>query len=471
MTLSHRRLRTPARDRAVLAEPSFDALPDLVEQNRRRLDTDRVQIDGVPLHDIRQLARREILGSVDSKPLIVTGHQPEPFHPGVWVKNFAAAGLAQCLGGRSLNLTVDNDTVKSADLKFPSWDRWEATRVRPAAVHVAPVRGEQIWETLSPSDEAAFRAVPERVAEGTRVWPYEPILPQAWSRMSGTTLAERFTAARRSFEQSWGCDNLELAVSRLCRTQAFQHFARHLRHDHGRFRKAYNAAVRGYRVLHSLRSRTHPVPDLADDEVPFWRVVGQHRERATAATPSEQLRPRALTLTLFARLCVGDFFLHGIGGGKYDEVTDQIIRDYFDLEPPVFQVVSATLLLPLPHFAATADDVTRQTRLVRDIHWNPHRHLAECEPVAHLHLRERRPPDHSGRRQQYRDFRILAEGLRPLVQDQLSTAEAKLKSLREEQSANRVLQRRDYSWLLYPEATLRPFLQGVQRRAASGAIL
>ena len=27
-------------------------------------------------------------------PLVVTGHQPELFHPGVWIKNFAAAGIA-----------------------------------------------------------------------------------------------------------------------------------------------------------------------------------------------------------------------------------------------------------------------------------------------------------------------------------------------------------------------------------------
>ena len=28
------------------------------------------------------------------RPLIVTGHQPELFHPGVWIKNFAAAAIA-----------------------------------------------------------------------------------------------------------------------------------------------------------------------------------------------------------------------------------------------------------------------------------------------------------------------------------------------------------------------------------------
>ena len=60
------------------------------------------------------------------------------------------------------------------------------------------------------------------------------------------------------------------------------------------------------------------------------------RERASADSDVNNLRPRALTLTLFARLCLGDFFIHGIGGGKYDEVTDAIIRDYFGVEPPAY---------------------------------------------------------------------------------------------------------------------------------------
>ncbi len=467
MSVSHRRLRTPAHDREVLADPVFAEVPALVEHNRQLLDTARVSLDGIPLCELRKLARREILGTDDSQPLIVTGHQPEAFHPGVWVKNFAACGLAQRLGGRSLNLTVDNDTVKSADLKLPTWSDWEPNHVRTATVPLTPVRGDQIWESLTPVDEAAFRAVPDRIAELTRNWPFEPILPHAWSRVTGSTLGERFTTARRSFEHAWGCDNGEMAISRLCRTQAFQHFARHLLRDRHSFRTTYNAAVRGYRVLHGLRSHTHPVPDLAENETPFWAVTGRQRERATDTTPPEHLRPRALTLTLFARLCVGDFFLHGIGGGKYDEVTDQIIRDYFDLEPPAFQVVSATLFLPLPHFAATADDVERQSQLVRDYHWNPHRHLPAEMAAAHARLRAASPTDHAGRRKQFRDFRTLSESLRPRVQVQQAEAEAKLKGLEAERTANHILQRRDYSWLLYPEATLRPFLQDMQSRAAS----
>src|SRR5207253_6987088 len=106
---------------------------------------------------------------------------------------------------------------------------------------------------------------------------------------------------------------------------------------------------------------------------PFWLRTGAdgRRERAAVASDVSQLRPRALTLTLFARVCLGDFFIHGIGGGKYDEVTDAIIRGYFGVEPPAYQVLSATLHLPLPGFPSTAANAGRAERLVRDLTPNP----------------------------------------------------------------------------------------------------
>ena len=46
-------LRAPASDGEVLAVPGFEAVPALVEANRRRLSGDRVSIDGMSLEDNR----------------------------------------------------------------------------------------------------------------------------------------------------------------------------------------------------------------------------------------------------------------------------------------------------------------------------------------------------------------------------------------------------------------------------------
>jgi hypothetical protein len=169
-------------------------------------------------------------------------------------------------------------------------------------------------------------------------------------------------------------------------------------------------------------------------------------------------------------VCLGDFFIHGIGGGKYDEVTDAIIRDYFGIAPPAYQVLSATLHLPLPTFPSTTNDLKRAERRVRDLKWNPQRYLTVEQRAnpdvrrlveAHTALAANEPPyrDHQARREWFQKLQRLTERLRPLVAGLVPHAEAELARVRSEVNANAILERRDYSWVLYPEEPLRPFLQ------------
>jgi hypothetical protein len=67
------------------------------------------------------------------------------------------------------------------------------------------------------------------------------------------------------------------------------------------------------------------------------RWLMQHRLR---------LAPRALTLTAVLRLLVADQFIHGIGGGQYDQVLDGLIARHLKIEPPAFAVTTATLFFP-----------------------------------------------------------------------------------------------------------------------------
>src|SRR5689334_21153410 len=53
--------------------------------------------------------------------------------------------------------------------------------------------------------------------------------------------------------------------------------------------------------------------------------LGQNRLR---------ISPRALTLTTFFRLLLADQFVHGIGGARYDRVTDRLIARFLGIEPP-----------------------------------------------------------------------------------------------------------------------------------------
>lgn len=466
-----RRFLAPSANRAVLAEPSFDAVPALIAANQQLLDRNDVRIGGMSLREFRAQTRREVLDVVKSpsvatggSPLLIAGHQPELSHPGVWVKNFALNGLAKKVGGIALNLIVDNDTLKSSSLHLPTFQDRD-----PASVHRESVKFDQLetqtYEDRAVIDTEMFRTFPERVARLTANWGFDPLLPKVWRE--GQNIGEAFTRMRREREREWGCENLELPVSRLAQTNFFRRFAQHILDDLPRFRAAYNAAIQAYRQANRIRSANHPAPELEPHEAPFWDVSTRGRRRpATAST--QALRPRALTLTLFARLALGDFFIHGIGGGKYDEVTDTIIRSYFGIDPPAYQVLSATLHLPLPGFDASNEDVNHAQRAVRDLHWNPQRHVAPPaldDPLVlrlvadRIELASNEPSDREARREWFRRIQQLNETLRPHLGEQVPLAKSNLDMIAAEARSNAILKRRDYSWVLYPEATLRPFLQ------------
>ncbi len=474
--------RAPTADHAVLAEPHFDAIPALVEANRERLDRARVTIGDVPLCELRAHARREALQLAHTDvarqtPLLLAGHQPELSHPGVWVKTFALNGLARRLGGVPLNLIVDNDTLKSTSLRFPTFRDHDPSSVRIENLAFDDFSGEVPYEDRAVIDEELFRTFAKQAAPLWANWGYEPLLASVWplhtcaaAERPSHTLGDIFTSLRRQCERDWGCDNLELRVSQLCHTEAFHTFAAHILRDLPRFRAVYNAAIRAYRDANGVRSANHPAPELAEGEAPFWvRATTGRRTRATPTSDVRMLRPRALTLTLFARVCLGDFFVHGIGGGKYDEVTDAIIRDYFDFEPPAYQVLSATLHLPLSGFPSTAADQHRAEQRVRDLRWNPQRHLRPeqralpaVKSLAHEHATlaacEPDSADHAARREWFRAFQEVRRQLQPQVAEEIPSAEAELARIQSETTANAILRRRDYAWVLYPKEPLKSFL-------------
>ena len=89
--------------------------------------------------------------------------------------------------------------------------------------------------------------------------------------------------------------------------------------------------------------------------------------------------PKALMLTLFSRLFVADFFIHGVGGGRYDQVTDDVVRRLFGIEPPAFAVASLTMYLPLGAHVVTDAEVEAVSMAINRLKHNPDQMLDEVE--------------------------------------------------------------------------------------------
>jgi hypothetical protein len=499
----------------------LDEVGRLLALNRQRLNKPDITFQGRSWPDLQAEARREVLAAAraylgqdhdppaDSSSILMAGHQPDLFHPGVWAKNFALQGLARRHGCVAVNLVVDNDAVKSVGLHIP-----QVRIPLPPVAEFRPRISEVSFDRLAPDapyeeytvqDEAAFAGLPDRTAMD---WGFQPMLGEFWNTVRQESrrtklLGERFAAARREWERRWGCRNLEVPVSSVSRTTVFARFACHILCELPRFHAVHNDCTRAYRRAHGIRSRNHPVPDLAQDgdwlEAPFWgrRTETSRRQRlmvrragerielrtgdenpdAACAVLSSQysatewqalekaglkVRPRALTNTLFARLFLCDLFIHGIGGAKYDELTDEIVRRFFGIEPPEYMVLTATLLLPFPHYPADADDCRRLAHQQRDLHWNPQRHVSLDSAAAKLVFQKnawinQQPDKREQRRERFRMLRELTDHLRSYTSEHEEHVRRERERCELETAANEVLLRRDYAFCLYPEDMLREF--------------
>src|SRR5690348_8623638 len=115
--LIHRRLRAPQEDGAALIDPSLTEATKIIERNRRFTEQFAQQPD-LPAN-FRILARARLVMNAAlrrgitlsneqvkaevNRPVVLTGHQPELFHPGVWFKNFLADSIARRVDGYAVN--------------------------------------------------------------------------------------------------------------------------------------------------------------------------------------------------------------------------------------------------------------------------------------------------------------------------------------------------------------------------------
>ena len=438
------RLRAPSSDGELLADPALADAHAALDANASRLERWDHDFQGRRADRLRSMARAQVIAlaksyhadagldwpDVPDQPsrLVVTGHQPELFHPGVWVKNFAVAGLARGRGAVGLNLIVDNDIPKGPSIRVP---RRDGDRLLASPVAFDVWAGEVPYEDQAVQDEALFASFADRARSTLGTLVADPVLDDFWPRVirrreASNRVGLRFAQARREVEAEWGARNVEVPLGRVCESAAFLWFASHLLAHLPRFQAVHNAALARYRAAYGLRSKNHPVPALARQgewlEAPFWawraeaprrrplmarmlartielRIAGEDhpfialplaadRDACCAVEDLQslpergiRLRTRALTTTMFARYLLGDLFVHGIGGAKYDELGDEVARGFFHLEPPRFLTLSLTHWLGLVDDPASLDRLRSVDRSIRDLDWNPDRHLPEPRPA------------------------------------------------------------------------------------------
>lgn len=571
----------------VLIEPHGPQLNALLHEGARRADGWKFCIGGVPVLELRRLARQEALQAAASFArrfglwpgpsktptyLAVTGHQPLLVHPGVWIKH----ALVDALAARyedvtALNVVVDYDTAS----EFGVWVPWRAPsgELERRFIRLVPLRYGQPFSQAPAPDPSALQRFAEEVgqaldslgAEGQALRArLDAFVAVARVGQEAAHLAEWATVVRHAWEQATAppVRYLEVPMEALAGGEAFLRLFAHIALDASRFVPLYNQVLSRYRRFRRLRSRANPFPDLAvrgsRAELPFWVLQPGERRRALhverigsalhlftadgplaviplpsgATSPGQsggatwgpqaqggvqpgggpgrgeegvgqlqaaagtadggvsraeadavvdfirsrrlQIRPRAAALTLFLRLLVADLFVHGIGGARYDRVTDALARLYLGVTLAPFAVASMSLPLPLA-WPAEAEEVGLLKQRLREMRFNPQRHVGELLPgspeaaQAEALAREKeklvaaiRQPG-APKRELTRRIEAVNARLAALLSPVAEKIEARLRRAERAVAERQAVQFREYPFFLYErEPVWRAALEAVE---------
>ncbi len=387
----------PRKHGQVLIEPPLPVLQQALDNSPAPTFHDESLFADQPLKKLRHDARQHLLNAATvwasrtsappppadalDKPWILTGHQLEFYHAGVWAKVLAANALAR--NSIAFDLLVDHDIIDHCGFDIPSLreNNWTRTPIHWASPSSIPADGLHAPTLpLFEKWDADLAAHPQSHTDSLAFF-LAALKPPAHETLP---YAQWLSQARSRFERALDVHVHHVPASLVCAGDVWHLFVRAWIEHADAWTSIYNQHLAAYRLREGIKNPQHPMPDLtrtADTfELPFWIYnIGQPRQRLIIRhTPSGitilhnaaeiqlrsvltaesdlVIRPRALALTMFLRLFLADLFIHGIGGALYDQITDGILSQLFGIVPS-YACVSAAWLLPLGRPLEDADDI------------------------------------------------------------------------------------------------------------------
>lgn len=569
-----RSLKVPRDNNTFLCIPSAGNTGDLLRQNKESL------FDGSSAAWVRPLqklarsqtveAARKYTGSYsadgtnhfnsDRESLVVGGHQPELFHPGVWFKNILLSKIAASSSSNGLNVIIDHDMARSDSIRVPA----RSDQSKASLEHgIGYERGELYQKSISlpmrldhhvrvpwhlsstrrsglsgGEGERGWRETVEEMVEALRSCGLtQPIIEARFGLLMECiakcdNFGDAFSQFRHRIEIDHGICNLEVPLGRLCEGTAFGFFVLQCVSDADTLWNAYNRCRSEYRQRNSIHNQAQPVPELAKHELsaqqwalelPFW-IYGnevkafQDRKRLWLVVDADQssedssrdsllvdhpevgqrtierrlpkdrdqlaqvwqkwveegicIRPRALMTTLYLRCFVSDLFVHGIGGGAYDELTDAIIKVWLHMEPPQYITCSASLHLGIEPEESVADlelaRTQRELQLMRSV---PERFLDRSQGDQKLLYEQHSRllshiPERGMKRGWHAEMVRFKSQIESAISVQRRASLSNLQTLYRKLQQDKIQNSREFSFCLYSESDVMPRLQELANQAS-----
>ncbi len=449
-----------------------------------------------------------LTGDPASSAVVMTGHQPVIFHPGLVFKYQTTEQFAAEHHAIPVAVVIDTDEGDPGAFSFPVQD--------PAvgSVTASALLPRLLTETASFSSSATLysssrlsspeqiRQVRCRVAESLRSCGCD-----ASARVFGQ-VADEYAAVKTPFtaeaslivrwQHGIGARMPELPLSAICSFPEVLTLMAGILSRAAEFRTLHNELLGLFRSEHRMRNPANPFPDLGgtEDEIelPFWIVDHSTGVRSAAGCSrrgnqlqllskgqlmaqfelpvtedaiaslllsSRQLIPRGALITALLRTLFCDLFVHGTGGGNYDRFTDLLVTRWWGTAPAPFVVASATRCL-FPEARQQIGRVQSVDRQLRDLMYHPQKHFGTGvfpEPLEQrlqllmeskaraVEQMQQAHRDGQSARALGRQVQQVSDDVRALVSREYDGQLALLKDLRDEHIAT--LHNRTWPWFFF----------------------
>ena len=546
--MTYNNFKIPEKNGEFLCTPPLHSIPQSIKSNKEKFKAYNFTIGYEGFHEFRKRLREKVILLSEkftanlgikshlynnSDTIVQTGHQPIFYHPGIIIKNLILSKIGKREGINAINLIVDTDNFKETAVNIPDYRDGIKIEKEILLSNQYPIPYEF---STSPSQEG-FNLFIES-SKNHLSHPQFKNLYDNFIRYTNKliniqtnfkTLSEFMTAIRRAYEDEIESEYLEIPLSIICDTDEFLLFFLSIAMESEKFTSIYNCHLERYRKEHKLRYPVNPFPNLKTVgkkvELPFWYFYPSstyllQREGARGRVFAEcnadeimiffegygdisfkrdeidkgiefiktkflRIRPKAMILTLFNRMFVSDVFIHGVGGAKYDRITDNIIRDFYNIEPPQFIIASLTLypdiikgqdkqppqspltkgelkgVVPLTKWELQ-ENIKKLEKTLRDMKYNPERYeatlkvspakdagqvgkLAE-EKEFLISLLKKNPANKSEISKTIKGINEkIYQKIKPLTKD----IEDELNILKRQHEQFEIIQRRDYPYFLF----------------------
>ena len=425
--------------------------------------------------------------------VVATGHQLSLWHPGILVKDLAAAAATGRLCGEpnaeTLHLFVDHDTNQALRLTLPVVRPDDAGMDRLHAVTVSLAEENlnlPVWSRPPPHAEHVLATLDHAVAGFGGVVPadLEPLRGaiasmQGDQHVSLATWMGEFT--KRLLTPYTG------TLHTACSSELFDADENGLL---AAMRDDAASCIRHYNAAAAAHPEAGIPPLLAAPErveLPVWRLDGEpggggarlrvfadladsqpllvdERDRPLeppAAGDTWTAAPRAISLSAIMRRYRCDLFIHGSGGAVYDRVTDAWWRAWRGERLPPAAMATADVHLDFDVPLATAEEVERAVWFRHHLPHNIDRFVdlsptGRAKAAAKARLLEQLDEEVSHRRRQaaFQSVHRINADLASLHAETVAESHAAVDRAVAGMHNAETARRRDWAFPLYPRQKL-----------------